>query len=123
LKQKYIISPMSNGNVALMTSLAKFAGLPWDLILASDLVKHYKPDREMYMSAPLYLDLKPEEVMMCAAHSSDLQSARKWGLRTGFIYRPNEYGHGTAGVSDRAERGDFDVVSTSLIDLAQQMGA
>ena len=123
LKQKYIISPMSNGNVALMTSLAKFAGLPWDLILATDLVKHYKPDREMYMSAPFYLDLKPEEVMMCAAHSSDLQSARKWGLRTGFIYRPKEYGDGTAGVPDRAEPGDFDVVSTSLIDLAQQMGA
>jgi 2-haloacid dehalogenase len=30
LKKKYIISPMSNGNVALMTNLAKFGGLPWD---------------------------------------------------------------------------------------------
>jgi len=123
LKQKYIISPMSNGNVALMTGLAKFAGLPWDLILATDLVKHYKPDREMYMSAPFYLDLKPEEVMMCAAHTSDLRSARKCGLRTGFIYRPNEYGGGSAGVPDRAEPGDFDAVSTSIVDLAQQMGA
>ena len=123
LKQKYIISPMSNGNVALMTNLAKFAGLPWDLILATDLVKHYKPDREMYMSAPFYLDLKPEEVMMCAAHTPDLQSARKWGLRTGFIYRPKEFGGGPAGVPDKAEPGDFDVVSTSIIDLAQQMGA
>jgi 2-haloacid dehalogenase len=52
LKQKYIISPMSNGNVALMTNLAKFGALPWDLVLGTDLVKHYKPDREMYMSAP-----------------------------------------------------------------------
>ena len=68
LKKKYIISPMSNGNVALMTNLAKFGGLPWDAILGSDLVQHYKPDREMYMSAPYYLDLRPEEVMMCAAH-------------------------------------------------------
>ena len=92
LKKKYIISPMSNGNVALMTNLARFAGLPWDVILGSDLVEHYKPDREMYLSAPLYLDLKPEQVMMCAAHASDLQAARSYGLRTGFIYRPNEYG-------------------------------
>jgi len=92
LKKKYIISPMSNGNVALMTNLAKFAGLPWDVILGSDLVEHYKPDREMYLSAPLYLDLKPQQVMMCAAHASDLQAARSYGLRTGFIYRPNEYG-------------------------------
>ena len=92
LKKKYIISPMSNGNVALMTNLARFAGLPWDVILGSDLVEHYKPDREMYLSAPLYLDLKPQQVMMCAAHASDLQAARSYGLRTGFIYRPNEYG-------------------------------
>jgi 2-haloacid dehalogenase len=123
LKKKYIISPMSNGNVALMTNLAKFGGLPWDVVLGSDLVQHYKPDREMYLSAPLYLDLRPEEVMMCAAHVSDLLSARKYGLRTGFIYRPNEYGSGPVGVPDKAKPSDFDVVSISIDDLAQQMGA
>jgi len=123
LKKKYIISPMSNGNFALMTNLAKFGGLPWDAILGSDLVKHYKPDRETYLSAPFYLDLKPEEVMMCAAHASDLQAARSYGLRTGFIYRPNEYGGGPVGVPDKAKPGDFDVVSDSIIGLAQQMGA
>jgi 2-haloacid dehalogenase len=123
LKKKYIISPMSNGNVALMTNLAKFGGLPWDAILAPDLVQHYKPDREMYLSAPFYLDLKPEEVMMCAAHTSDLKAARSYGLRTGFIYRPDEYGNGSVGVPDKAKPGDFDVVSMSIIDLAQQMAA
>lgn len=122
LKKKYVISPMSNGNLGLMTYLAKFGGLPWDVILGSDLVKHYKPDREMYLSAPFYLDLKPEEVMMCAAHVPDLQAARSYGLRTGFIYRPNEYGGGPAGVPDKAKPGDFDVVSVSIIDLAQQLG-
>jgi 2-haloacid dehalogenase len=123
LKKKYIISPMSNGNVALMTHLAKFGGLPWDVILGSDLVRHYKPDREMYLSAPFYLDLKPEEVMMCAAHRGDLQAARGCGLRTAFIHRPNEFGGGPAGVPDQASPGDFDVVSASITDLAQQMGA
>jgi len=123
LKKKYIISPMSNGNIALMVHLAKFAGLPWDLVLGSDLVRHYKPDRETYLSAPLYLDLKPQEVMMCAAHSGDLKAARSCGLRTGFIHRPNEYGGGTAGVPEKANPGDFDVVSVSIIDLAQQLGA
>jgi 2-haloacid dehalogenase len=123
LKSKYIISPMSNGNVALMTNLAKFAALPWDAILGSDLVKHYKPDREMYLSAPFFLDLKPEEVMMCAAHAGDLQAARSCGLRTGFIYRPNEYGNEAVGVPDKARPGEFDVVSMSIIDLAEQMSA
>jgi len=88
---------MSNGNIALMVQLAKFAGLPWDVVLGSDLVRHYKPDREMYLSAPSYLDLKPEEVMMCAAHVGDLQAARSYGLRTAFIYRPNEYDGGPVG--------------------------
>jgi 2-haloacid dehalogenase len=123
LKRKYIISPMSNGNVALMTHLAKFAKLPWDLVLGSDLVQHYKPDREMYLSAPYYLDLRPEQVMMCAAHISDLHAARNCGLRTGFIYRPNEFGGGPAGVPEKAKPGDFDVVSESIVDLAQQLGA
>ncbi|PYU27824.1 MAG: haloacid dehalogenase type II [Acidobacteria bacterium] len=123
LKKKFIIAPLSNGNIALMASLAKFGGLPWDAILGSELVHHYKPDREVYVSAPYYLDLKPEEVMMVAAHKGDLQAARSCGLRTGFIYRPNEFGTGSAGVPDKAQPGDYDVVSTSAVDLAQQLGA
>ena len=123
LKKKYVIAPLSNGNIALMTNLAKFGGLPWDAILGSELARHYKPDREVYISAYYYLDLEPEEVMMCAAHVPDLQAARGNGLRTGFIYRPNEFGNGPVGVPDKAKPGDFDVVSTSMIDLARQMGA
>ena len=123
LKKKYVIAPLSNGNIALMTSLAKFGGLPWDAILGAELARHYKPDREVYVSAYYYLDLKPEEVMMCAAHTSDLQAARSSGLRTGFIYRPDEYGNGPVGVPNEAKPGDFDVVSVSMVDLARQMGA
>jgi 2-haloacid dehalogenase len=123
LKKKYVIAPLSNGNIALMTNLAKFAGLPWDAILGSELARHYKPDREVYVSAYYYLGLKPEEVMMCAAHAEDLKAARSNGLRTGFIYRPDEYGNGPVGVPDKARAGDFDVVSAAMTDLAQQLGA
>ena len=123
LKKKYVIAPLSNGNIALMTNLAKFGGLPWDAILGAELVKHYKPDNEVYRSAPVFLGLKPEEVMMCAAHVPDLKAARTNGLRTGFISRPDEFGNGSAGVADKAKPGDFDVVSVSAVDLAMQMGA
>ena len=122
LKKKYVIAPLSNGNIALMANLAKFGGLPWDTILGAELVKHYKPDNEVYLSAPYFLGLKAEEVMMCAAHAADLQAARRNGLLTGFIYRPDEYGNGPVGVPSKAKPGDFDVVSTSAVDLAQQMG-
>jgi 2-haloacid dehalogenase len=121
LKKKYTIAPLSNGNVGLLNDMAKNAGLPWDLILSAELARHYKPDREAYLTAVELLGLRPEEVMMAAAHSGDLKAARSFGLRTGFIYRPNERGVG--GKADHAKAGDFDIVSSDIMDLAAQMGA
>jgi len=121
LRRKYTIAPLSNGNVALLADMAKHAGIPWDLILSAELARHYKPDREAYLTAVSLLELKPEEVMMCAAHSSDLVAARSFGLRTGFIHRPNEFG--PAGKADDAKPGEFDVVSSDILDLASRLGA
>jgi 2-haloacid dehalogenase len=121
LKKKYTIATLSNGNVALLADMAKNAGLPWDLILSAELARHYKPDREAYLTAVSLLELKPEEVMMCAAHSGDLNAAHSFGLSTGFIFRPNEFGPG--GKPDHAKTGDFDVVSADLLDLASKLGA
>ncbi len=120
LKKKYVIAPLSNGNVSLLTNMAKHAGLPWDAILSAELAKHYKPDREVYLTAADLLGVKPEETMMVAAHSYDLNSARGCGLRTGFIHRPDEYGPG--GKADQASPGEFDVVARDMLDLASQLG-
>jgi 2-haloacid dehalogenase len=121
LKKKYTIAPLSNGNIGLMTDLAKHSGLPWDAILGAELVHHYKPDREVYISAPEFLGLDPGQVMMVAAHIGDLHAAGACGLRTGFIHRPNEFGPG--GKADNAKTGDFDIVSSDTIDLAKKLGA
>ena len=121
LKKKFTIAPLSNGNVSLLADMAKNEGLPWDLILSAELARHYKPDRESYLTAVELLSLKPDEVMMTAAHRNDLQAARGFGLRTGFIHRPDEYGPSRRG--DTAAPGDFDVVSENMIDLAAKMGA
>jgi len=121
LKKKYTIAPCSNGNVSLLADMGKNAGLPWDLILGAEVARHYKPDREAYLTSVELLSLKPEEVMMTAAHRGDLQSARSFGLRTGFIHRPDEYGPARRG--DTAKEGDFDVVSENMVDLAAKMGA
>src|SRR6185503_8347476 len=121
LKRKYTIAPLSNGNVSLLADMGKHAGLPWDLILSAELAHHYKPDREAYLTAVDLLGLKPEDVMMVAAHISDLNAARSFGLRTGFIYRPNEYG--PARQADKASPGQFDIVSKDMLDLASQLGA
>ena len=121
LKKKYTIAPLSNGNVALLTDMAKNAGLPWDLILSAELATHYKPDREAYLTAVDLLGLKPEQVMMVAAHINDLDVARSFGLKTGFVYRPNEYG--PTRQADKANPGQFDVVAKDLLDLASQLSA
>lgn len=121
LKKKYTIAPLSNGNVALLTNMAKNAGLPWDLILSAELARHYKPDREAYLTAVDLLGLKPNEVMMVAAHFNDLDAARSFGLKTGFVYRPTEYG--PTRQADKASPGQFDVVSKDLLDLASQLSS
>ena len=121
LKKKFIIAPLSNGNIALMTDLAKFGGLPWDCILGAELVHHYKPDREVYQSAADFLNLKVDEVMMVAAHLGDLGAAKGVGLRTGFVTRPLEYG--PDGKPDLQPNASVDVAARDFNDLATKLGA
>jgi 2-haloacid dehalogenase len=121
LKKRSIIAPLSNGNIALMTNLARHAGLPWDCILGAELVRHYKPDREVYLSAADFLDLEPAEVMMVAAHLGDLRAARGLGLRTAFVARPLEYGPSRA--PDLIPDSSVEVAASDFMDLARQLGA
>ena len=120
LKKRFIIAPLSNGNVALMTNLAKYGGLPWDCILGAELARHYKPDREVYQSAADFLDLKLDQVMMVAAHLGDLRAAKGVGLRTAFVPRPHEYGPG--GKPDLQPDSAVDLPATDFNDLARQLG-
>ena len=121
LKKKYIIAPLSNGNISLMTDLAKYAGLPWDVILGAELARHYKPDREVYQSAADILDVKPADVMMVAAHLGDLRAARQVGLRTAFVTRAKEFG--PDGKPDLKGDASVELSATDFNDLARQMGA
>ncbi len=120
LKHRYIIAPMSNGNIALMTNMAKNGGLPWDCILGAEVARHYKPDPESYLTAVSLLGLTPERVMMTAAHQGDLLSAQKVGLRAGFVPRPMELGPDVT--PDPNPDPSFDVVAADFVDLARQMG-
>jgi 2-haloacid dehalogenase len=120
LKTRHIIAPLSNGNVALLVNLAKFAGLPWDMVFGSEISHHYKPDPEVYLGACSMLGLQPGQVMMAAAHNYDLGAARALGLRTGFFARPTEYGPNQT--KDVKATSDWDVIATDIEDLARQMG-
>ena len=121
LKKKFIVAPLSNGNIGLMTDMAKFAGLPWDCILGAELVRHYKPDKEVYLSAAEFLGLKVGEVMMVAAHLGDLRAAKALGLATAFVPRPLEFGPGRTG--DTTPDESVDVFASDFNDLAMRLGA
>ena len=121
LKQRYIIATLSNGNVALLTNMAKYAGLPWDCILSAELIHHYKPDPEIYLMAADMLDLAPSEVMLTAAHKNDLKAARTQGLMTAFVPRPLEYGPNRE--IDTSLEDWIDVFANDIEDLAQKLGA
>jgi 2-haloacid dehalogenase len=114
LRQHFVLAPLSNGHMALLTRLSKRAGLPWDCILSAELAWHYKPDAEVYVHAARLLGLLPAQIMMVAAHEDDLVAAQQVGMKTAFVRRPLEYGPNTP-VSSQLDR--FDVVADDFIDL------
>lgn len=121
LKQRYLIAPLSNGSFALLTNLAKHAGLPWDCIISTELVRAYKPDPITYRTAASLLGLQPSEVMLVAAHVNDLRGAQAVGLRTGFVPRPLE--HGPGGPQEPPPDPSFGIVASDFLDLADRLGA
>lgn len=121
LKTKYVITTLSNGNVSLLTHMAKNGGLPWDAILSAELSGHYKPDPEAYLKAADLLSLEPEQVMMVAAHPGDLRAAARTGLKTAYVIRPLERGPGRP--VNRNPEGEFDYTAEDFNDLARQLGA
>lgn len=121
LRIQRIIAPCSNGSIALMTRLARYAGLPWDCILGADLARDYKPQPKVYLASCAALRLDPDQVMMVAAHNRDLHAARAAGLRTAFVPRPQEHGPGQ--VTDLGPEGDWDIIAPDFPDLAAQLQA
>ena len=119
LKANFILATLSNGNVSLLTNMAKNAGLPWDVVLSAELSGHYKPDPEVYMKAADLLGLPHERVMMVAAHKGDLRAAGALGFKTAYVPRPLEYGPDR--VIDTTPDPAFDVNATDFLDMAEQL--
>jgi len=120
LARRFTVSTLSNGNRSQQAALIHFADLPFQRLLSAEDFRHYKPDREVYLGAASALGLKPNEVMMVAAHKGDLRAAQAAGLRAAFVERPLEKGPG--GAADRLPDPDADVEATDFMDLADKLG-
>lgn len=116
LGERFILTPLSNGGVGLLTRLAKAARLPFDCILSAELAGTYKPDPRVYGLVPGYFDVAPDRVLMVACHPGDLVAAARAGLRTGYIPRPAEWGPGRT--AEPPPPG-VDVVAADLVELAR----
>ena len=120
LKRKYTICSLSNGNIGLLTDMAKRAGLPWDCVLSAEVFRAYKPDPAVYLGVAKVFDLAPAQVMLVAAHHDDLEGARACGLRTAYIERPLEMG--AAHPKDVSPQPGNDLHAMDLNALADQLG-
>ena len=119
LKTRYTICTLSNGNIGLLTNMAKRAHLPWDCILSAEVFKAYKPHPDTYLGVADTFDLEPEQVMMVAAHHNDLEAARSYGLKTAYIERPLEFG--AQQIKDVSPVAENDLHAKSIIDLHDQL--
>jgi 2-haloacid dehalogenase len=119
LKARYTLATLSNGNLSLLVAMARHGRLPWDAVLSAELFHHYKPDPEVYLGAARLLDVAPGELMMVAAHPSDLRAAAACGLRTAYVRRPLEQGPG--GSMEPSAPGEFDIACDSFIELSDAL--
>ena len=119
LKARYVISPLSNASFVGMVKLAKFAGLPWDCVITAENARFYKPHPDVYRTAVSLLGLRPEQVLMVAAHNYDLRAAQEEGLLTAFVPRPTEHGPGQT--TDLTPEGQWTIVAADFVDLAARL--
>lgn len=118
LRERFILTPLSNGGIGLLTRLARAAGLPFDCILSAELAGTYKPDPRVYQLVPRYLGVPADRVLMVACHPGDLDAASRAGLRAGYVPRPREWG--PAGTAPPAPA-SAEVVAADLVALAELM--
>ena len=120
LKRKFTICTLSNGNIGLLTNMAKRAGLPWDCVLSAEVFRAYKPNPTTYLGVAKVFDLRPDQTMLVAAHHEDLAAARDCGLNTAYIERPLEFG--VTLIKDVAPRPENSVHCKNIVELAGLLG-
>jgi 2-haloacid dehalogenase len=120
LRRKHVTATLSNGHLALLADLLKFADLRVDVVLSAQLAGGYKPDANVYAAALRLLDCQPEDAGMVAAHASDLRAAAALGLRPIYVRRPLEWGPGTLSAGPPALDGLLE--AEGLVHLAEIAG-
>ncbi len=127
LREHFIVTPLSNGNIGLLTAMAKRAGLPWDCVLSAEVFRHYKPDPRTYLGVCEVFDIAPAQLMLVAAHVDDLDAAKACGCRTAYVHRPFEFGAGPEQQREKDKARDearrFDLAVDDMNALASRLAS
>lgn len=88
-KSDYKLVSLTNSSFKGVETQFKYAGLTdfFDKRYSVEQIKKYKPHPDTYKIVLNDLGVKPEEVLMVAAHAWDLMGAKHVGLQTAFIAR------------------------------------
>lgn len=83
--------------------------------LSINAIEKYKPLAETYLWAAKKLGVKPEEIIMIAAHGWDLAGATNAGLATGFIAREGQ------SLYTLSKKPDFE--ASDILEMAEKLVA
>lgn len=103
----------ANGTTRLQLDLTRSSGLKFNMLFSSQLLGLYKPSLDAYRKGLEFIQRKPEEVVMVAAHAYDLRGAKQVGMKTIYIHR------WTDDINEDMDkvRGEFDVYLENMDDL------
>ncbi|WP_052833036.1 HAD-IA family hydrolase [Bradyrhizobium sp. LTSP885] len=76
LRDRFVLSTLSNAGLAAVVSVVKHANLPFGAVLTAELTRSYKPSPSVYQLAVDYLGFSAGQILMVACHKYDLKAAR-----------------------------------------------
>ena len=125
LRDRYTVIPLTVLSWSIGVDCSKFNGISWDGLISCEFLRQYKPDPGSYLHAAELLNVSPSEIIMCAAHTSDLMAAKEAGFKTAFIYRELEKARNISNNTFSEEPSVplemFDVHGQDFSDLADKL--
>ena len=89
LRGSYILSVLSNGDLAVLERIVSTLGIPVDRTISVEQAGCYKPDLRVYREATELLSADAGSVLHVAAHAWDIRAAKTVGMRGAYVDRHN----------------------------------
>ncbi|KAL9109016.1 MAG: hypothetical protein Q9227_006256 [Pyrenula ochraceoflavens] len=126
LNTRFLTSTLSNGNLSLLSDLAKSGPLPFQQITSAEEFRAYKPSPLVYEGGARKLELEPTECALVAAHLGDLEAAKACGFKTVYVERPHEETWDKDQVNHASREGWVDIWipqdQNGFLSLAKELG-